>query len=801
MTGLLQDLRYAIRQLGRNRSLTVIAIVTLALGIGGNVLVFSLLDAVLLRPLPYSQPDHLFMLFPIDAGSNYSQVSSSYPDFQDWHDQNRTFQSLAAFSQESFNLIGTTEPEAVGALSTTTNLFDVLGVRPLLGRVLDQHDDRYVAVLSHSLWQRRFGGDRNVVGRTIYLDNRAFTIVGVMPPSFRFPPRRFGGDSAPDVFVPLNPNPERGWRYLRVMGRLRPGVTEKQASVDMNGITGRLANAHPGTHWVQRMQLDSIRQFAVSDIRQILLVLLGAVAFVLLIACSNVANLLLSDGIAREHEIAIRLAVGAPRGRILRQLLTKSLLLAAFGGALGIFLACLALPLLASVIPQRTSFFTRIQDAGLHVNSTILIFGALLSLIASLIAGAYPAWKTAQPARSTTTKRSRSMRGALLTIEVALSFVLLAGAGLMIRSLVDLLNTDLGFPTQRLLTMHIPLSETKYSSDGTQTAFYQQAVQRIAALPSVLSAGVVENLPLVPSWGHNGFRIPGPHAVEGLSIYTAVSPQYFRTMGIPLLNGRTFETADTAQSPSVAIINRTLAEKYWPNENPLGKIIEGFRFLGGSSQHIAWRTIQIVGIVGDVRQSSRADTPFPEIFLPYTQRPTADMDLVLRTASDPTSLIPAVKKEIWHMDPDQPIDNIKTMEQLTETDVADRRFVLQLIGAFAAVAILLAGVGIYGVASHWVGRRTQEIGVRMALGAGRRQVVGLVLRQNARGILLGIAVGVAAALAMTRLLAAYLYAVRPTDPVTFAVVGVVEALVALLATWLPARRAAKVDPMVALRYE
>jgi putative ABC transport system permease protein len=801
MNGLFQDLRYAIRQLARNRALTIIAVITLTLGIGGTVLIFSLLDAVLLRPLPYTQPERLFILLPIDVGDKRPQVSASWPDFEDWRDQNHTFAAMAAFSQQSFNLTGTTEPEAVGALSTTTNLLEVLGIRPLLGRALDQKDDGYTAVLSYSLWQRRFGGDKNVVGRAIYLDNRAFTVVGVMPPSFLFPPRRFGGDAAPDVFVPLNPNPERGWRYLRVIGRLRPGVTLQEASVDMNGITGRLSNAHPGTHWVQRMQLDSIREFAVSDARETLLLLLGAVAFVLLIACSNVANLLLADGIAHEHEIAIRLAVGAPRRRILRQLLTKSLLLAACGGVLGTLLAYWALPLLAAILPERTSFLTRVQDAGLHMNYTVLTFSAALSLLASLIAGAYPAWKAARPARSTATKPSNGMRGALLTLEVALSFVLLVGAGLMIRSLVDLLKTDLGFPTQHLLTMHVRLSEAKYPSDQKQTAFFQQAMQRIATLPSVLSVGVVENLPLAGSSAHNSFTIPGPHPIDGLSAYNGVSPEYFSSMGIPLLNGREFAATDTAQSPPIAIINRTLAEKYWPNENPVGKTIVGIRFLGGPSPHIAQQTIQIVGIVGEVRQSGRAYPPYTEIFLPYTQYPSTEMNVVARTAPEPASLILAAKKEIWRVDPDQPIDNVKTMDQLTETDVADKRFVLQLIGGFAAIAILLAAVGIYGVASHWVGRRTQEIGIRMALGAGQRQVVGLVMRQNAREILLGITAGSAAAFGMTRLLSAYLYGVRPTDPATFVTVGLIEVLTALLATYIPARRAAKVDPMVALRYE
>ena len=800
MTSLLHDLRYAIRQLRKSRGFTAVAVITLALGIGGNVLVFSLLDAVLLRPLPYAQPDRLYMLFPIDAGSNYSQISSSYPDFQDWRDQNRTFAGLAAFSQESLNLTGTNEPEGVGTISTTPNLFDVLGTHPLLGRALNQQDDQYAAVLSHALWQRRFGGDRAIVGRAIHLDNHAYTVVGVMPPSFRFPPGRFDGRG--EVFVPFTPNPERGWKYLRVIGRLRPGVTEQQASVDMNGITGRLSRAYPGTHWVQRMELDSVRQYAASDVRPTLLILFGVVGFVLLIACCNVANLLLSDGAAREHEISIRIAVGATRQRILRQMLTKSLLLAAFGGALGTLFAYWALPLLASVVPQRTSFFTRLQDAGLHLNSNVLIFSGLLSLLTCLLAGAYPAWKAAQPARSTMTSSKRTrVRGALVAFEVALSFVLLAGAGLMVRSLVDLLQADLGFSARRLLTLHVRLSEAKYSSDEKQTAFFQQALQRLQSLPAILSASVVENLPVTRGWAHDGFTIPGPHPTQGLSVYNGVSPDYFRTMGIPLLNGREFAPTDTAQSPYVAVINRALAEKYWPHENPVGKTIEGFRMLGGSSPHVAWQTIQIVGIVGDVRQAGRAEMPFPELFLPYTQRPSTEMTFALRTAADPASMISTVKKELWRLDPDQPIDGIITMEQLMEMDVADRRFVLQLIGAFAALAVLLAAVGIYGVASHWVAQRTHEIGIRMALGATRGQVAWLVLRQSASGILLGITAGAAAGLVMTRLLTAYLYAVRPTDPVTFVMVAVLELATALLATWIPTRRAAKVDPMVALRYE
>jgi putative ABC transport system permease protein len=805
MSPLLQDLRYGLRMLAKSPGFTAVAVLTLALGIGGNVAVFSLLETVLLRPLPYSHPDRLFMFFPFETGPQDAMVASSYPNFQDWHEQSHAFEAMAGYHEESFNLTGTTEPERLDGLRSTPRLFALLGIPPLLGREFSPNDDQHVVLLSYELWHRRFGGDAGIIGKSIYLEGRAYTVLGVLPPQFHFPPRRWG--RAPEVFVPVIPNPDRGWHYLRVIGRLAPAITEQQARTEMNGIAARLAQAYPNTNPDQGIVADQLSQLVVSDVRQTAWVLLGAVAFVLLIACTNVANLLLSQGATREREITIRNAVGATRSRIVRQLLTESLLLAGMGGALGVALAYWTLPLVAWGVPQHTPFSTRVHDAGFELNSTVFIFAVLLSGLSCALFGLLPAWRTTKPARSSGASiHTGRIRGALIGLEVALSFVLLAGAGLMMKSLVRLLEVDVGFRTERLLTMDVNLAGEKYSSAEKRAAFFGQVVQRLESLPTVLSVGATVDLPLTRSHTRNGFQIPGPHPRQGRADYHAVSPNYFRTMGIPLLSGRELLTADSGRSPLVGVVNRSMAQKYWPDENPIGKTIIAYRAVvvstsKGSSVDFRPRELGIVGVVGDVRQLGLDAPPYPELFMPYTQWPSSEMALVLRTASEPSSLIPVVKKEIWRVDPDQPVTDIKTMDELVSTEAAGRRFVLQLIGAFASIAVVLAGVGIYSVASYWTRQRTHEIGIRMALGARGRQIVWLVVRQNAKWILIGITTGVASALALTRFLGAYLYAVRPTDHSTFALVVLAELVIALLASYEPARRATKVDPMVALRYE
>ena len=802
---ILQDLRYGLRQLRRSPGFTAVAIITLALGMGGNVAVFSLLDSVLLRQLRYAQPDRLFMFFPIDAKSKRAQVATSYPNFQDWHGQSHAFEAMAAFEEEPLNLTGTAEPERLDGLRSTPGLFGLLGVPPFLGREFSGGDDPHVVLLSYGLWRRRFGGESGILGKSVYLDGEAYTVLGVLPPHFLFPPHRWG--SAPEVFVPAIPNPDRGWHYLRVIGRLAPGVTEQKAKTEMNGIASRLAQAYPNTNREQGIALDLLSQAAVSDVRQTMWVLLGAVAFVLLIACTNVANLLLSQGATREREIAIRNAVGATRSRIVRQLLTENLLLAGMGSALGVALAYWTLPLVASALPQHTSLFTRIHDTGLELNSTVWLFAALLSVLTCALFGLLPAWRITKPAPSLGAGvRTGGIRGALIGLEVALSFVLLAGAGLMMKSVVRLLEVDVGFRTERLLTMDVSLAGEKYSSPQSQAVFFGHVLQRLETLPTVLSVGAITDLPLTRSETWNGFEIPRPHARRGSAGYHAVSPGYFQTTGIPLLSGRGISAADSALSPLVGVVNRSMARKYWRGENPVGETITVYRFFTGTTAkgtqvEFKPRELEIVGVVGDVRQLGLDAPPDPELFMPFAQWPSDEMAVVLRTGSDPSLLIAGVKKGIWRVDPDQPVTDIRTMKELVSTEAAGRRFVMELIGAFASIALVLAAVGIYGVVSYGTRQRTHEIGIRMALGARGQQIMRTVAGQSGKWLLIGLTSGVASALALTRLLSAYLYAVRPTDPLTFVAISILLLAVALLAVYAPARRAATVDPMVALRCE
>jgi putative ABC transport system permease protein len=805
LEALLQDLHYGTRQLRRNPGFTAVAVITLALGIGGNVAVFSLLDTVLLRPLPYSHPDRLYMFFPIEKSSGRSMVASSYPDFQDWHQQSRAFEAMAAYRHKFFNLTGTSEPERLDGLCSTPGLFALLEIPPFLGREFSPTDAPHVVLLTYELWRRRFGGDAGIIGKPIHLEGVSYTVLGVLPPHFSFPPQRW--DGTPEVFVPVIPNPERGSYWLRVIGRLAPSATEQQARTEMSGISARLAQAYPVTNRNQGVVVDQLNRVVVGGVRQTAWILLGAVAFVLLIACSNVANLLLSQGATREREIAIRTAVGATRSRLVRQLLTESLLLAGMGGALGTALGYWTLPLVASALPQHSDLFTRVHDAGFELNSTVLIFTVLLSVLSCALCGLLPAWRTTKLVRSSAAGvRTGQIHGALIALEVALSFVLLAGAGLMMKSLVRLLEVDVGFRTERLLTMDVNLAGEKYASGENQAVFYGQVLKRFESLPSVLSVGATVDLPLTRSWTRHGIEIPGPHPRQGSATYHAVSPSYFHTMGIALLSGRELLTADSARSPLVAVVNRSMAQKYWPDQNPIGKTIIAYQAVEvstskGSSVELKPHELEIVGVVGDIRQLGLDVPPDPELFMPYTQWPSSDMSLVLRTASEPSSLIPLVKKEIWGVDPDQPVTDIKTMDELVSTEAAGKRFVLQLLGIFAAIALVLAAVGIYGVVSYGTRQRTHEIGIRMALGARGQQILWLVAGQNAKWLLIGITAGVASALALTRLLGAYLYAVRPTDPLTFVAVGLLLLAVALLGVCIPARRATKVDPMVALRYE
>jgi putative ABC transport system permease protein len=798
-----QDLRFGTRVLRRNPGFTAVAALTLALGIGGTAVVFSLLDAVLLRPLPYPHSERLFRLFPLEGKRKRGNEQASYPDFRDWQRQTRTFESLAAYEGESMNLTGTVEPECLDGSAITAGFFATLGVSPVLGREFRTDDNESVAILSYALWQRRFGGDAGIIGKPIHLEGRAYTVVGVLPPQVRF--RSFPwATPISEIFVPLVPTPARNWHSVHVLGRLAPGVSKEQALAEMNGIAARLKQAYPDSEKAVGVGFETLVQYMVSDADQTVWLLLGAVAFMLLIACANVANLLLSQGAAREREMAIRTAVGASRGRILRQLLTESLLLAGSGGAIGVALAYWAIPLVVRIAPPFSSLFSRLEDAHLHLNGTVLGFSTFLSVLSSVLFGVLPAWKATRPAQSSlATSRAGGMRGGLLGLEVALSLVLLVGAGLMMKSLIRLLDVDVGFRTEHLLTMDVAAN---YSTPEKQAAYFDHVLERLAAVPEVLAAGAVKDLPLTRNARYDGFQIPGPHPVQGTANYNTVSPGYFRAMGIPLLNGRALGIGDSANSPLVGVINRSMASKYWPDENPVGKTIEATDVVAvpapeGFHIQIKPRLLEIVGIVADARQLALEEPPGPELFLPYDQWPAQEMRLVLRVAAEPSSLIPRVEKEIWRVNPDQPVTEIRTMDEWVAREAAGRRFILLLIGAFASIAAVLAAVGIYGVASYGMRQRTHEIGIRMALGARGKQIVWLVLRQNFTWLMLGIAAGLASAFALTRLLERYLYAVRPTDTSTFALILLVELAITGVASFIPARRATKVDPLVALRYE
>jgi putative ABC transport system permease protein len=803
---LIQDVRFGLRQLRRNPGFTALAVLTLALGIGANTAVFSLLDSVLLRPLPYSHADRLFRLFPTDA-KHWAMESTSYPDFQDWKQRSRTFDEMAAYYQQDVNLTGTPEPERLRALFCTPELLPLLGTHLRMGRNFSANEGQRVAVVGYGLWRRRFAADPAVIGKPVYLDGRAYTVLGVLPPHFYFPPHEYEGELTPQIFLPAVPNLGRAWNYVRVIGRLASGVTRQQAQAEMNGIAARLAQANPNADHGPEIWLGWIPEVAASSMSQTTWILFGAVGFVLLIACANVANLLLVRAVAREHEIAVRIIVGATQSRVMRQLLTESALIAVFGGALGVAVAGWTLPLLAHSVPQNTMFFTRVHDVGVHLSLAVFVFSTLLGVLSAVVFGLLPAWRATRPVRTRRPIRyAGGLRGALIALEVALSFVLLTGAGLMMRSLIRLRDVNVGFRTRGLLTMDVSLSGEKYSSPEEQAAFFGQALTRLQSLPSVRSAAAVTNLPLTRNGTRNSFEIPAAHAVRGSADYNAVSPDYFRTMGIPLLSGREFVDSDSARTPLVGVISGRMAQRYWPHQDPVGASIVVSRPVGtrtpkGTLVHLNPQQLTIVGVVGDVRQLGLDAPPEAELYVPYPQWPSSATSLVIRTYSEPSLLIPLVEKLVWSVDPDQPVTDVRTMGQWVSKEAASRRFVLQLIGVFALIAIVLAAVGIYGVVSNWTRQRTHEIGIRMALGAQKSDVVRLVTRQGMTLSLMGLVVGVGVALGVTRFLSNLLYGVNPTDPLTFAVVSLTLLAVALLACCLPARRAANVDPMVALRHE
>jgi putative ABC transport system permease protein len=801
MLNLWQDLRYGARMLVKNQGFTLIAVLTLALGIGANTVIFSVVDAVLLRPLPYPNSDQLVMLWQGGRSSNeLGRLPVSPPELMDYREQNQAFQRLAAYTMADVNLSGTGEPERLRATVVSSDWFAALGIQPMTGRVFLDNEhipgQNNSVVLSYGLWQRRFGGDPNLLGQTLVLNGRAHTVAGIMPAGFRFP-------AEAELWLPLALRPEqlsprqRDRHYLNVIARRKDGVSLEQAQAEVRAIASRFPG---GTN----ARLVPLQEQLVGKVKTALLMLLVAVGFVLLIGCANVGNLLLAQAASRRTEMAIRLALGAGRSRLLRQLLTESLSLGVLGAGLGLLLASWGIDLLRTL---SQDVIPRVKEIGL--DSRVLGFTLGLSVLTSLLFGLAPALRASRPDLNESLKAAKGsggslgrhrLRSLLVVSQMALALILLVGAGLLIRSFYRLTQVNPGFEPAQVLTADIALPFARYDTNEKRVAFYQQLVPRLEALPGVQSAGVVSDLPLSGmnadrSFTHDGIAPERMRRSPPSADYRHCSPNYFRAIRIPLVRGRYFTEQDALGTQRVAIINETLARRIWPNEDAVGKRITFFAPQGLED----WRVI--VGVVGDVRHHGLSSETKPEIYVPQYQTPVATMTMVLRTTGDPQTVIAALREAVRSLDQDQPLFNIRSLEQLRSGSVASQRFSMLLLGLFAAVALLLAALGIYGVISYAVTQRTREIGVRIALGAQVKDVLKLVVKQGMTLALIGVLIGLGGALALTQLMKTLLFGVSATDPLTFAVVAMLLIAVALLAALVPARRATKVDPMVALRYE
>jgi putative ABC transport system permease protein len=802
MDNLLQDIRYAFRGFFKRPGFTVVALIALALGIGANTAIFSLVNAVVLRPLPFAQPDQLIWVYGnIKGGGNRASVAPL--DFLDYREQNNTFEQFAASISVPIpvNLTGTGEPERLTAAAVTGNYFQTLGVAPLMGRTFqlenEKPDMNQVAVLSYALWQKRFAGDPAIVGKTVTLDSKTIEVIGVMPQTFSFP-------AASELWIPINfdRDPEMKQRkahFLRPIGRLKPGMTIAQAQADTDAVARRMEEQYPATNTGWNLRLVPLQEQLVGNIKPTLFILFGAVGFVLLIACANVANLLLVRAAAREKEIALRTALGAGRIRIARQMITESVLLSMMGGALGAFLAVWGVELLvklgAGSIPPT---------AQVKIDFTVLAFTFGLSILTGVLFGLAPALRTVklnlteslkEGGRSAgqTAPRNRT-RSILVVIESAVAVVLLIGAGLLIRSFIRLNNVRPGFDPSHVLTMRVDLPRQKYPKPENAGQFFTQLESRVASLPGVEKVGLITELPLSGQPNDMPFSIEGRPPASPDQLFGAdfrrINPEYFSALRIPFLRGRNFTKQEAQTAAKVLVISDLLASQVFPNEDPLGKRLV---MVAGDQAY------EIIGIVGDIRHRSMEIDPLPAMYVPKVQ--TGGMNLVIRTQGDPGSLSAAVRQEVRAIDPDQPIAAVRTMDEWVNTSVAASRYRTALLGLLALVALILASTGIYGVMSYSVAQRTHEIGVRMALGARRFDVIKLVVRQGMSLVIVGVVLGLGGAFALTRVMATLLFGVTAKDPATFTSVGVVLAAVAFVACYIPARRATKVDPLEALRYE
>ena len=800
METLINDIRYGIRSMLKRPAFTAVALIALALGIGANTAIFSLVNAVLLQPLPFAEPDRLVWVWGNFSGGNRASVSP--PDYLDYRKENTTFEEFAAtFTMPlTLNLTGSGEPERLPASGVTGNYFQALGAKPLLGRIFSMENEKpgsdEVVILSYGLWQKRFGGDPAILGKTITLDSKQREIIGVMPQDFGF-------SRASGLWIPINfdVSPDmkvRKAHFMRPIGKLKDGVTIQQAQADLDVVAKRLEEQYPESNTSWGLRLVSLREQLVGDTRSTLLILLGAVGLVLLIACANVANLLLVRAAARQKEIALRSALGAGRFRIVRQMLTESVLLALLGGALGTLLAIWGINLLVTISADSLP-----PTAQVGLDATVLGFTFLISVLTGVVFGLAPALRTMKlnlgeslkEGNRTSEGVSRNrIRSVLVVAESAIAVMLLVGAGLLIRSLIQLQNTNPGFDASNVVTMQVQLPMAKYSTPDKASAFFNELENRIVGLPGVENVGLTTELPLTGQLNDMPFTVEGRPPVTIDQAFDAdfrrVNQHYLRTMHIPLLRGRYFTEQEVRESAQVLLVSERLVSQVFPNEDPIGKRIVTV---------MSDKPWEIIGVVGDIRHRDLESDPFPAMYMPT--HAVGRSNVVIRTKVDPTSIVAAVRKEVQAIDPDQPVAEVRTMQQWLDSSVATPRYRTTLLGILALLALVLAATGIYGVMSYSVAQRTHEIGVRMALGARQLDVLKLVVRQGMSLVLIGVALGLAGAVALTRVLSTLLFGVGARDPVTFVVVATVLSLVAFVACYLPARRATKVDPLVALRYE
>jgi putative ABC transport system permease protein len=802
---MLADLRFALRQLLKSPGFAAVAILTLALGIGANTAIFSVTYAVLFRALPYKDPGRIVAINKVESQFGLGGLTAGA--FLDFREQSTAFEQLAAYSEDEFTLTGGGDAERIVCAEVSSALFPLLGVNPSLGRTFAPQEEQVgrdqVVVVSESFWKRRTGGDPNFAGKTITLNDKVYTVVGVMPSSFQFP-RKF------EIWKPLALDPEeerhgKQFTLITLIGRLKPGVSRAGAEAELNTIFARRPTEEPGANTNNaRIELQPLHEQLVKDVRLAIYVLLGAVSFVLLIACANVANLMLARATVRRKEIAIRAALGAGRRRIVAQLLRESVLLALLGGAVGLLFAVWGVDLLVASIPADVAgSFYGIGDVG--INRSVLFFTLGISIATGVFFGLVPALSATKldlnevlkGGAKTATARS-GLRGAFVVSQLALTLVLLIGAGLMTRSFVRLINVKLGFNPKNVLTMRVELPRSRYQNGEQQTRFFEQLLDRVKTIPGIQSAGAISQLPL------SGYSMMGRFAIEGQPKpepgkgkpmpIGIVTPAYFQAMQIPLVHGRFFDARDVDKMPEVAIVNETMARRFWPGENPIGK-----KVAAGCDEQALCRTV--VGVVGDIRHEGLADEAQPETYMPHQQFRLPNLSLVLRTTGNPLAIVPAVRDQVRALDKDQPLALVQTLDDHVSESVLQPRLMMTLLSIFAGLALVLAAVGVYAMMSYSVSQRRGEIGIRIALGALKADILRLVVGQAMLLVAISLTIGLAAAFATTRLLRSLLYEVGIWDPFTFGALVLLLSFVSVCAAWLPARRAANINPLTALRSE